>query len=558
MRASTIAVRFPWLALVLLVGLACTRNESPRSGARDGGVLSDASFTTVPGCDVSRDADTDQIADAAEGNSDTDGDGLLDRDDLDSDGDGTSDTEENAGAPRCGFIDSDGDGAGDFRDADSDNDGLSDADERGRYATDPRVRDTDGDGVTDLAEVAAGTDARDPASTIPPEDFFVVLPYLGAREPRTLRFGTRIAKADVYFLIDTTGSMEPPLANVRASLSRLAADLRASIPDLAMGVGQFRDFPFRAGTPFGTTFYGAPTDEPYTNVQDVTPELAPVQSALDGLTLGDGGDGPESAVEALFQTATGAGGAWGFAPTGATYTLPLRACPAIPDEFEPRRGYPCFRPGALPIVVLVTDLEWHNGSEDGTRWRYESIAPAPARLPEAAEALRGIGGRYVGVVIDDMFRSDHESVARMTGSVDATGAPLVYGAAAGEVSDRIRDGIETLALRTPQDVTLVSENRAPNPDDVDARLFIKSLAAVEGYGPGAGMGYASRADATFFGVTPGTLVDFAVEFSNDVVPPPPVARVYRARLVVIGNGSARLDEREVYIVVPPEGGTVLI
>jgi hypothetical protein len=73
-----------------------------------------------------------------------------------------------------------------------------------------------------------------------------------------------------------------------------------------------------------------------------------------------------------------------------------------------------------------------------------------------------------------------------------------------------------------------------------------------------GVTYASKDETTFHQVVPGTLVDFEIDFYNDFVPPPPVAQVYRARIVVVGNGVARLSERHVYIIVPPEHGTILI
>jgi subtilisin family serine protease len=47
---------------------------------------------------------------------------------------------------------------------DRDGDGLVDADEVNLYGTDPLVADTDGDGFSDGAEVAAGSDPKDPSS----------------------------------------------------------------------------------------------------------------------------------------------------------------------------------------------------------------------------------------------------------------------------------------------------------------------------------------------------------------------------------------------------------
>jgi hypothetical protein len=43
-----------------------------------------------------------------------------------------------------------------------------------------------------------------------------------------------------------------------------------------------------------------------------------------------------------------------------------------------------------------------------------------------------------------------------------------------------------------------------------------------------------------------------------VRPPAATAQVFQARIVVIGNGVARLDERRVFIVVPPDGGEIVI
>jgi hypothetical protein len=48
-------------------------------------------------------------------------------------------------------------------------------------------------------------------------------------------------------------------------------------------------------------------------------------------------------------------------------------------------------------------------------------------------------------------------------------------------------------------------------------------------------------------------VTFDVDFHNDFVPPPPTAQIFRALIVVVGNGVAELDSRQVYIVVPPDG-----
>ncbi len=540
-----------------VLGLSLAGLTSTPGCTRDGG-NADAGDVgrEVTGCEGEADSDGDGIADRVETDNDTDGDGLANRLDPDSDGDGWTDSEESRTGNVCAPANSDTDEVQDFLDLDGDNDGLSDADERAR-GTNPTNIDTDGDGVTDLAEVAAETDPTDVASTIAPEDFFVVLPYMGAHELRRLRFGTTIQQADVYFLVDSTGSMQPVIDNVRDSLSDIASELDVVIPDVQMGVGHFEDFPFSSGSPFGPTFFGGPDDDAYENSQDITADIDAVRMALDGILLGDGRDGPEAAVQGLYQTATGRGGSWSF--MGGSYAIAPRTCPEYPDEFVPRRGYPCFRPGSLPIVVTVTDLEWHAGSADGTRHPYSMITPAPQDLPDAAMALNSIGGRFIGVPIRNdsgmAFPTDHEAMARQTGSVSGSGSPLVYPAPSGMVSDSIIEGIRTLVTTTPQHVNTDTENVAPNPRDINATDFIVAITPTMAV-PASGV--SGMDDTTFFDVVPGTLVEFEVDFYNGIVPPPPVAEVYRARIVVYGNYSARLDERRVFIIVPPEAGVILI
>src|SRR6476659_924598 len=91
------------------------------------------------------------------------------------------------------------------------------------------------------------TDPNDPHSTIPQTDFFVVLPFNDPPQDKQLTFNTNLQLADVYFLIDTTGSMQDAIDNVTSSLSVIASTVRTTIPNVQLGVGQFRDFPNATG-----------------------------------------------------------------------------------------------------------------------------------------------------------------------------------------------------------------------------------------------------------------------------------------------------------------------
>ncbi|MBX3246924.1 MAG: VWA domain-containing protein [Myxococcales bacterium] len=442
-----------------------------------------------------------------------------------------------------------------LRNADSDRDGLSDYEELCIYSTDPCNIDTDGDGITDLGEVRGTmTDPNDRSSTIPEGDFFVVLPYFGARDLRRLDFGTNITRADLYFLIDTTGSMGGPIDNVRSSLTTIAARIAERIDDVQLGVGRFDDFPFGGGG-FGSG-YGSAGDVPYENMQNITASIPEVQAALGRLSAAGGADGPESQVAALFHTATGLGET--YRHSSSTHTIPPRNCPAIPDDPAPRIGYPCFRAGALPIIVMVTDVEMHDGP--GGSNAYSGISPPPPSFDVAMAALNSIGARFVGIAVNGGGRADMEEAARRTGTVDGSSRPVVLDASGGTVSEGIIDAIGTLVGGVVQDVSTRTENVPVNPGDTDARGFIKRITPVGSIREGIpGAGISGFDETTFFQVIPGTIVTFEVDFYNDFrVPETEAAEIHRARIIVVGNGVADLDARQVYIIVPPDGSVILI
>ena len=559
--------------LIVLVVAGCSADGRVGGSRRDGGVRFDGSVAT---CDDPTDSDGDGIADAAEGDADIDGDGVPNLADDDSDGDGISDADEANTSNPCAPADSDGDGTADAFDADSDNDGLLDSREV-ELGTDPRNRDSDGDGVTDLGEVEGSmTDPTDPSSTIPAGDFFVVLPYNGDHEMRPLEFGTNIEVADVFFLVDMTGSMQGERTNlITGLLGVIIPGIQAAIPNVQFGAGGFDDYPYN--------FYGGGNDQPFYLLREIAPydqdlggwsisagpmtcpsnaatkdigmiSGAPngredILEAVEGLPCHGGADGPESYVPAMWSTATAMGLTW---PTGS---IPGRTCPVIPDEPGSRRGYPCFRPGALPIILLFGDAPFHNGP--GGSNPYDFGGPT---FDETMTALNGIGARVIGIHSGGST-ADYDAAATATGAVRADGSPLVFTIPSNGtgLDTTIVDAVAQLVGGTPQDVSTRTENVPGNPDDFDATLFIKSIVPLEGYRDGiAGTGYDSKDMTTFYGVIPGTLVQFTVDFWNDVRPPAATAQIFRARIIVVGNGVADLDSRNVYIIVPPEGGMIFI
>lgn len=526
------------------------------------------------------DSDGDGIDDIFEGTADTDEDGTPDRHDLDSDDDGVSDTDEYGRNPGDGGspVDRDADGAPDFIDLDSDGDGLADAEETGcPGASERALWDTDRDGASDLLEQTFGSDPCDPDSDLTGiVDFFFVLPYEGDAERDLLDFGTDLRRGDIGILLDTTGSMGGALSNLRESLSTVIipeADER--LEDVAFGVATFDDFP--CGD------FGGGADLPFALLQRMTTNAAAAQAAVDEIPLHNGGDGPESGIEAVYQAATGAG------------TDDCRI--GLVPPFDPLQNYVAgeaegaiggfgFRREAVPIVVHITDAPTHANGEGGY--------PYGATRDEAYEALRDTGVRVIGVANGTGGRSDVERMSVESGAIvpacawdglrpagcgdgqcctgrDGEGrapvageCPLVFDIAASGsgLGDSIVDGIAALIDFAPVDVTT---RVRPDPDErgrsgIDTSCFITHVEPdVALPGPGACVTEPVATDFDgdgrndgFARVTPGAQLFFEVEARNDCVPARPAPQTFIAYIDVVAGGDAVLDTRIVTILVPPE------
>jgi hypothetical protein len=425
---------------------------------------------------------------------------------------------------------------------DDDDDGLSDAEEI-LAGTSSASDDTDGDGQLDIAEVAhdrvEGTHcAADPDCGIPAGDYYVVLPYRGPEERRTLDFGTDIHVADVFFLVDTTGSMGLVLDGLRASIATMIPRIAATIPDVQIGLGRFDDFAGAYGCdPYGCGAFGV--DVILEVLQTLTDDSSLAEAAAGRLDLHSGGDGPECQVEALYQTMTGEG-----------VGIYLPAAPACPPG---RWGYPCFREGSLPIIVLASDADMHNGPPGTLASSYVGV---PAHVwDDAIRELNGRGAKLVGLDTSSSGRPYHDLTATLlaTGSVDGSGAPFYI-----EVRDpsRIVDAavgaVTRLATQLPLDLTTIVYDDPAFNHGVDARAFIgarRPLSWTAPPGVDHDLAVSRIDDTTFYGTVPGTHVRFEIAFQNDVVPGAAEIQLFRARIAV-RTGTTDLDEHEVYIVVP--------
>lgn len=496
------------------------------------------------------DSDDDGILDYWERDIDVDGDTIPSYLDDDSDGDGFPDAEEfNYCDPETERpTDTDMDGVPDFLDTDSDGDGLSDEDEA-EIGTSRCLIDTDGDGYSDFVEWLHPTaDPTDPESVISQDDIIVVLPPDGPMEERYFDVDTSLFTADVFFLVDTTGSMSTEIGAIRETLSSIIIPaIEKRNPDAWFGVGWFSDF--------SVDPYGSGPDRAFQLVQEMTPDHEAAQIAVNAIPENMQGDRPESQVEALYQAATGEGlGSW-----------------ISPNSCSSGNGAPCFRTDAIPVILLFTDAPMHNGPPGTSADPYANISPPPHTWSEAVAALNDIHAKIIGLNSEGEWSSDahHDlnEIAIATGLVDNDGNPMVLdiGPSGEDLNSSVVEFIENVSTRIPTDISAHTYDLPdlyddPGWEEVDARCFIEGIYAEPGWIPP--LGYTTEEavayydESVFYLVITGTKLRFRIVLRNGDSYSPACyesfmqARAFAAKIIVKQNGIFDLAERLVIIIVP--------
>ena len=441
----------------------------------------------------------------------------------------------------------------------------------------------------------------------------IVVPYHGAPRPmsKDLTVATKLARADVAILLDTSGSMLGTDTRIQGEFRKLVTMLAGQIDDLAFAAAGIGDFPVNDGA-------NSQYDVPYYLVHRVMTARTAMglQSLVGAMTFKNiitdglgpwfagmrGGDEPEQGWEALRQVATG---------TGISYPSPLTGTAAVP-AFDPMHAYPAhppageeqgtigglgFRRDSLPIILVVTDTSQHDSVLTTTN-------PHSANRMVAAQALAQIGARVLGInTYAATGTADLTWIATTTGAQvtpDAwgTGAarpancpvgrcclvaddPSVGGTAVQPLpvggtctlvfqSDRYDDN---LAKMLAQAITAVARGVrfdagakvVDDPGDtVDAvAAFVDHVEAVAD-GACAGASAVDRdgdgVPDTFTAVLPGSNACFRITARiNDSVPPADGPVKYRAWLQPTANGLGDLAPQEIWFVVPASdcsGGVV--
>lgn len=188
---------------------------------------------------------------------------------------------------------------------------------------------------------------------------------------------------DVFFLIDTTASMDDTIDGIRRSIQSIVDSLAATSLDVQMGLGDFRDIDQVVNQ-----------SHTYKRQQRIAPPGEGLRRALAGLQTLGGPTEAEADTIALVQAATGSG------------QLPFVA---------PGQGAG-WRAGTTRVIVHVTDAPFQTGP------------PYPDRVATVA-ALASVRAKVLGIAVDRPSRAkaDLDRLATATrtfapeGGIDCTG-----------------------------------------------------------------------------------------------------------------------------------------
>ncbi|MDX6587934.1 MAG: hypothetical protein QOI31_2407 [Solirubrobacterales bacterium] len=376
------------------------------------------------------------------------------------------------------------------------------------------------------------------------EDPLVFVPFNKSPSPGTfdVAASTEIPMVDVYAILDRSGSMTTELAAIKNNFATVVNSLQCD----PVGSGEPGECISDLWAGAGTVGYVGGGATAFQNFVDVQPN-----PSFAGLpTTEPAGCCSEPLTYAVHATATGSGGA------SFGVSVPARTtCTGSPAQMTGYQtfGYPCFRTGALPVIVLATDEAPINPASDTLK--------SPAWSSTVKPAMNSAGARFVGLLGDSAgagTETDLETMATNTGAVDATNgnAPLVFDAGGSNAAAVLGDGIRALVNGIPLEVG--AEARDDPSDSVDAALaFIDHIEVLSSGSVECPDGFAETdTNGDLFpdlynDVPPGTPLCWrVVARQNQTVPATTDPQAFKVTVEIISDERLLVDEQEIYFVVP--------
>lgn len=203
---------------------------------------------------------------------------------------------------------------------------------------------------------------------------------------------------DVFFLVDTSDSMDSSIAGLRKGMQSIINELEASKIDAMYGAGEIKDYPIPG--------FGDPTsgDFPYRLNRTIGPANDELGEALAKMDASGGGmnDFEESQLTGLYQATTGAG------EPGCVAEASEDGQPCVP----PGQGAN-FRPDAVKVIVNITDYGFHD----------QAAHPSPP-FSEVAQALSAQEVKQIGLAVygDEGTQGMNAAIADLSEMAERTGA----------------------------------------------------------------------------------------------------------------------------------------
>jgi hypothetical protein len=191
-------------------------------------------------------------------------------------------------------------------------------------------------------------------------------------------------KPDIVLVVDKTGSMGGELTNVKANFAAIITEVKSVQADAQFAVAAYCDF--------------GEADPAYQLFSNLTADETALDTAINNVSLCNGGDTEEAQLNALWEIGSGGGDV-------------------------------SFRSGSSRIVVWYGDNPGHDPSGGHTE-------------ADATASLTGVDAKVIA--ISTGVANNLDGTGQATRITNATGGELLTGVAATDVSAAILDGLHNL------------------------------------------------------------------------------------------------------------------
>ena len=209
---------------------------------------------------------------------------------------------------------------------------------------------------------------------------FTPLPKIEVEETPDDGTTTFTKELDIMFVVDVSGSYSDDIETFKSKSLDIISSIQSRLPEdtvLKVGVSSFSDYPEYGGI---ASDYAYKLNQKL--VYDANGSL--FENAINHLTILNGGDGPESQLEALYNTASSKDVGWS--------------------------------PGAMKLILLFTDASFHN-SDSESSYPGHGFSEVRTVLDEKNIAVIGLGSNSIS---DDL-----ESISAYTFLLDSASSEVV-------------------------------------------------------------------------------------------------------------------------------------